>query len=708
MPSANPLKRDYFSVIFFLIFALIICFKIVFNGEVIFTGDNFNLLFPQKHFLVEEVKQGRFPLWNPYILSGTPYLADINLGTLAPTNLIYFLIKPIERAASYLLVFELFLIGFLTYLCARIYKVSYISSIISGVIFMCSGTILAYVTNLSILNVIVFLPIVFYFLEKALNERSYKLVIICAILFALQIISGHAQITYYTGFLIAALIFLNNKISSKSKIKISILIFSIALTLSSIQLFPFIELAKLTPRFNQNYEWATQGSLGFIDLIKFLTPKFMWSFTGWVDFSSKANIGYIGVIPFLLMLIAFFSKERRFRILSGFILISVILALGRNTPLYRLFYTVIPGLSLLKVPSQIISIYSFVGALLAGKGLDLLREKINLLKISKRKSLLGIKFLIFTFLVVFILSLLLLKNINLLSNFLNSYKLAVFAINLIFSFQLFTVFLIVILLFRIKRMFLGIALILTSIMLDSFLTTQAVLLTSPLSEIKENKEIRLPDFDKSLYRIYTVPPEQVPKNKVFDPSIEKLFAKEKSQLLLPNQNIYQKFLAIDGYASMAIASYINQFTDSTKTTTGLGKIDLAKVDLQKAAVRFIVSHNVYEVSNSRKRYFLENLGNAVLLNENPLELNFLVESFQEEQKFVLLDSYYPDWFAFIDNQEVYIAPFEKVYRSITVPVGMHLITFKFLPKTIVYGGVVSIIAILTTGFLYIFLKEKKF
>lgn len=704
MSPTNSTKGNLPALLFFLVFTLIVCFRIVFNGEVLFTGDNFDLLFPQKQFMLEEISDGRLPLWNPYILSGTPYLADINLGFFSPANLFYLFFKPVEKAASYLLVLEFFLIGFFTYLCARLYKLSYLSSIISGIVFMCSGIVLAYITNLSIFNVVVFLPLIIYFLEKALDKRSYKLGILCAILFALQILSGHVQITYYTGLLVAGLIFLNKNLSLKAKLKSISLIFLIAFALSSVQLFPFMELAKLTPRFSQNYEWATQGSLGFIDLLKFIFPKFMWSFTGWVDFSSKVNIGYIGVIPLILMLVGFFSKERKSRILSGFILISIIIALGRNTPLYRLFYTVIPGLSLLKVPSQIISIYSFLGALLAGIGLDLLREKIHLFKISKRKSLLGLKFLISAFLILLAFSLLLLKNINLLSNFLSSYKLSVFAINFIFLFQLFIVFLIIVLLLRIKRMFLGTTLLLILVMLDSFLTTQAVLLTSQvneINEINENIEVKLPDFDKSLYRIYTIPPEQVPKSKVFAPAIEKLFAKEKYQLLLPNQNIYQKFSAIDGYASMAIASYINQFTDAAKTTTGLGKLDLAQVDFQRAAVRFIVSHNVYEVSKPRKRYFLENLGNTVLLNENPLELAFLVES-PQKQKFILLDTYYPGWSAFIDNQEVQIEPFEKVYRSVTVPQGMHLITFKFFPKTVVYGSIVSSISILATGFLLFF------
>lgn len=202
MTSLDKKLKFIIPLIFFLFFSLIICYKIVFKNEVLFTGDNFDLLFPQKYFWVQEISSGRLPLWNPYILSGTPYFADLNLGTLAPTNLIYLFIAPIEKAASLLFVLEFFAIGYFTFLCARQYKLSLIASVISGVTFMCSGVILIYVTNLAIFNVVVFLPVIIFLLEKALESKNYRLLILCSLLFAFQILSGHPQLTFYSGLLL--------------------------------------------------------------------------------------------------------------------------------------------------------------------------------------------------------------------------------------------------------------------------------------------------------------------------------------------------------------------------------------------------------------------------------------------------------------------------------------------------------------------------
>ncbi len=131
-----------------------------------------------------------------------------------------------------------------------------------------------------------------------------------------------------------------------------------------------MEFTHYTPRVEQGYEWATQGSLTFLDLFKSTQPKFIWNFVPWVDFSAKVNAGYIGVIPFALFLIGLFSKERVFKIWKIVAAVSLIIALGNTTFLYKFIYYLIPGFSSLRVPSQAILIYSFAACLIVGKGFD--------------------------------------------------------------------------------------------------------------------------------------------------------------------------------------------------------------------------------------------------------------------------------------------------------------------------------------------------
>ncbi len=390
-------------------FIFLVCFKIVFWGEVLFTGDNFDLLFPQKFFWLEEIRSGKLPLWNPYILSGTPFLADINLGTLAPSNLIYLTFHPVEKAASFLLVLELLTAAIFTYLSARRFKISAFSSFISGAVFATSGTLAVYTTNMAILNVVVFLPVIFYLLLIYLDLKQLKYLFFAAVLFALQILSGHAQLTYISGLFFIITLF-SGKLTFTKKLASTVIFFCIAAGLTAIQLLPFAELAFLTPRVGQNYVWTTSGSLGLFDLVKLILPKLTYQFTGWVDFSSKASLGYIGVVPFALLIIGMKSANKRlvkFKVAS---VVFLLLSLGRNTFFYKIVYYLVPGVSLFRVPSQFIIIYTFCAALIAGWGLDSLLKltaKVNKPQWLKQ----SIPLLLACFFVLFYLLLRIITNI---------------------------------------------------------------------------------------------------------------------------------------------------------------------------------------------------------------------------------------------------------------------------------------------------------
>lgn len=707
------------SFIFFLLFTTLLSWPVFFGKEVFFTGDNFDLLFPQKFFFREEILQGRVPLWNPYILSGTPYLADINLGTLSPTNLIYLLISPVEKAGSFLLAGELFLIGFVTYLLGRKYNLSQLAAVISGLTFMCSGVILHYCTNLAILNVIVYLPIMVLILEKALEKNSFQLLLFCGILFGLQIFSGHVQITFYSGLFLILLILLKKELSWRSKVKILLTIFSIGMGLSAVQIIPFWELARFTPRVNQGYDWATQGSLTLPDLVKFILPKLAWNFSGWVDFSAKVNLGYLGVIPFILFIISLFRSKGIWKNYRLICFISVILALGKNTFVYKLVYFLIPGISALKNPSQFSALYSFSGALLAGRGFDMLfkstaNSDLPQKNLNKLKAYLIISLLLFCLIVY------LLTNISVLPTFLTFlnkfihfpakiygalFKTSVFLINFLILLLLTLLFFVANSLRQTKKYFWSRTFIVVFIMLDLFLSTKAVLLTASVDSITpDNKIEQITREGKIDYKIYSIPPDQFPQEKIFFPSVEEQFAREKRELLLPNQNILKGYVSIDGYVSMAIAGYLNEFTSGVNTVTGLGKLDPLTIDYQKNGVKYILSQNkipgfaktppvIYLVKNSRKRYYLEKGGEVFLIEGNFGKMVFQVINSQKN-KFIFLDNYYPGWSVSIDNQEKTIEKFEEIYKSVAVEPGTHILQFEFKPTSLNYGIACSLLTML--------------
>ncbi|MGH9428221.1 MAG: YfhO family protein, partial [Terriglobia bacterium] len=82
-------------------------------------------------------------------------------------------------------------------------------------------------------------------------------------------------------------------------------------------------------------------------------------------------------------------------------------------------------------------------------------------------------------------------------------------------------------------------------------------------------------------------------------------------------------------------------------------------------------------------------------SETPRILNYRPNQIEIETKtsqnclLVLLDSYYPGWSAFVDAVPTPVIAANFVYRAINLPQGRHRVTFRYEPKSFVYGAAIS-------------------
>jgi len=69
---------DYFPI--FLLIGLIFLFfgKIIITGQTLFGLDFIHQFYPWKKFIYDHLwSHGLLPFWNPYLFSGTPFIANI-------------------------------------------------------------------------------------------------------------------------------------------------------------------------------------------------------------------------------------------------------------------------------------------------------------------------------------------------------------------------------------------------------------------------------------------------------------------------------------------------------------------------------------------------------------------------------------------------------------------------------------------------------
>ena len=83
---------------------------------------------------------GHFPLWNPYLFGGMPYVAAMHGDIFYPTFLLR-MILPTDVAMTWGFIIHIFLAGFLTYLFLRDLGYGFFGSLVGGLAYMMSGQI---------------------------------------------------------------------------------------------------------------------------------------------------------------------------------------------------------------------------------------------------------------------------------------------------------------------------------------------------------------------------------------------------------------------------------------------------------------------------------------------------------------------------------------------------------------------------------------
>jgi len=366
-----------------------------------------------KHFIVESIKAGRLPLWNPYLFAGVPFLAAGQHSALYPFSLLFY-IMPLAKAYGYFTVLQLFLAGLFMYIYARVIGVSRLGATVAAITYMLSAFMVVSVVFPMIIAAAAWLPLLLAMMELIIRHGEGKAAIpytaIGGVTLGLQILAGHVEITIYV--LLIMVFYAACRLASLGQrgglrqvgwpaLWLTIMII-LGLGLGAVQLIPLYELVRTSFRqdsatYQQVIEWAYPARR----LIAFLIPDFFGnpSHHSYFDVFSRRMVAvtrnyyghpidtiywgiknyveggsYVGILPLLLAVVAIWGARRkasgRLYILIFTALALISLAFVFGTPLYALLYYGVPGIKQLHSPFRWIFPYTLSVAVLAGLGAD--------------------------------------------------------------------------------------------------------------------------------------------------------------------------------------------------------------------------------------------------------------------------------------------------------------------------------------------------
>jgi hypothetical protein len=390
-PIANPpaWKNFFFPLLIFAAALCIAFFPMVFLGKTIFFADNFSLFVPQRLFLINEIKKGELPLWNPYILNGVPYFANISKAVLYPATYLFFFFQP-GVAVTVLVLGHLLISALGIYWTARLFKYQKWQAILSGLLWIFSVHLVAGMNNLVVIQTLAWIPWVFGLSYAVFILRRQRLLPILILATILNILGGHTQPLIYSGLLAVLVALVGMKRNWRVNFPLFLIWGILSFSISAVILIPLQDYAAQTTRMNTTTTEALSGSLNPLQLIKFFLPYFWSNPSKGVAWGPdwgimRENGGYVTVVGLLSMFITAPTLWKK-RLLYRFLLLlsfgSLLLSTGRYFWPILFFYEHFPQIHFLRSPSAILTIWVLSTAFLVTASLQYLKIKKSHLFVS--------------------------------------------------------------------------------------------------------------------------------------------------------------------------------------------------------------------------------------------------------------------------------------------------------------------------------------
>ena len=328
-----------------------------------------------------------FPLWNPYITGGLPYVAAMHGDIFYPTFLLRMLMRT-DLAMSWGFIIHLFLAGMFTYAFLRAWGFGFFSALFGGVGYMLAGQIasLASPGHDGKLFVSALFPLALWMLVRGVRDGRHWAWGGLAITVGLATLSPHPQLLQYmllgSGAFALFLAFSDHEGRGRLDRKVAVRRLAFALgavvlgmTIGAIQFMPVIEYTPWSPRAGGRggYDFATQYSMPIEEFFNSYLPQFTGMLNHyWGRNGIHLHSEYLGVTVLMLMGAAFGATARRgFRAFwLGAGIVSALWAIGSGTPFYHVVYALVPGSKFFRAPSTIFFMTSFAVVMLATVGIE--------------------------------------------------------------------------------------------------------------------------------------------------------------------------------------------------------------------------------------------------------------------------------------------------------------------------------------------------
>lgn len=723
-------------------------------------SDVVTVILPIKFLVINLIKHFTLPLWNPYILAGSPLFANIQSAVLNPFNMLY-LILPAPGAYMIFILLQPVLAFIFMYTFLQELKVTMYGAFFGSLVFSFSSFFVVWMTWGTLGYSFLWLPFILWATEKYTKTQKKKYGFFILLGLVLSFFAGHTQVSLMVwGVYLLYCFYLAYR--KKFSLRNGVFFAVAAMFLSMIQIAPAIEMYRQSPRDAlATVSFYKDQTLYFSSYIQSVIPDFFGNpvtRNWWGKGNYAESAIYFGTLPFFLALYYIFSKSAHKHTYTLFFvgigLLGILLS-TQNFFSYLVFQMRLPLLSS-STFSRYSALFIFAGAVLSGFGFDLFLSRLRESKTGRLNSALFVALCMvgmYWFMIVFkLVPTTWLQNYDVIKrnsilptlvllSIIGGYVGTIFVIPRISLFKkfepsiLFASFTCIVLsveLFRFSYKYIPFA-------PQSFFYPPHALISQLQKLTMHDRYIGyLPANINSMYRLRSPEGSEPLYNKYIgelasttrgvnrrlsDRAAVSFSDGEYKDRVLDLFSVRYFVDKTDNFRNSWVEQhngdhglydkrFTEVWTDKTfkiyESSFFLPRQSLfynAEVieDDSKILERLIAQKFDYEktvvISTPVEDLQAEGVGTIKILEDAE---NRQVYEIKTSSKALLLvtDSFYPGWNVYIDGVRSRIMRVNYAFRGVEVPIGKHIIVFNYQPKSIQYGVVGSIIGLILVYFFF--------
>jgi len=390
MTEATSRRETLLAIVVMAIGTLALCYPAL-GGLTLLNenSDQYIAGFAFRDFAAQSMLNGSgFPLWNPYLFGGLPYVAAMHGDIFYPTFLLR-LLMPTDAAMTWGMTMHVFLAGCFTWLfLRRALGLGFFGALIGGLAYEMGGNVAGLVSpgHDGKIFVAALLPLALFFVHRAVRDGRAWAWGSLAITVTLAVLTPHPQLLQYlllmTGAYALLLAFTASptgailaRADAIRRLVLAGVAVGVGMLGGAIQFWPLMEYTPYSPRAGgKGWDHAVSYSMPPEELINTYLPQFSGMLT---LYSGRNGIHlhseYLGVLVLLLAGLAFGASRLRRSMLwfwAGALVVSLLWAMGGFTPFFHLVYNLVPGTKFFRAPSTMLYVVSFCVAVLAAVGTD--------------------------------------------------------------------------------------------------------------------------------------------------------------------------------------------------------------------------------------------------------------------------------------------------------------------------------------------------